>query len=728
MPRRCGWLAGPGAAALLAASFVLIGVAQAAGPLSWGSPVLVDHQPPRAISAGLTAVSCPSVRLCVGVDDFGDLITSAHPTGSGSSWKLVATKAGSLTGVSCPSARLCVAVGKGGDVLVSKHPRTRAWSIAHVGAGDFGGVSCASASLCVAFQGAQVFVSAEPVDGQHPWRVAYTDSSACATTSGCAEVALRAVSCPSRSFCAAVDDAGNVITSTDPTGGSNAWQIAHVDRFVGLPPSCGPFTGACGQASLLSVSCPSRSLCVATDSAGNVLTSTRPTAGSRAWRAAHVDGPSAPPGYALPGPCKKLSGCAGFITSLSCPSARLCLAADPWGVVFVSRRPTRGASAWRAVQPANSYQLVGISCPSAALCVAVKSRSALVSTRPTDRRAAWRIRRIKTRGLTGLSAVSCPSVSLCVAGDERGHLIASTDPPGGANAWTLQYTQPPPSSGSCVFGECPAVISALSCGVESSCVALSGYTGYYEPPQTALTSGRPAGGASAWTATSSPGLGGLSCPTASLCVSFSIGEVLTTSNPAGGATAWTIQYTEPPSIVQPCQKGGCAGDIRHVSCASATLCVAVNGNGYVLSSTDPAGGPSAWNASEILPGCSSNGSCPGLGGVSCPSTSFCVIGSNVGILTSTSPASGPWNLTPIPGGAPTIFAGSCPSASLCVGVRGNNDLVLSSNPASGPWTTAYVDHGINEPVLTGVTCPSPALCVAIDSSGEVIVGKDTSPR
>ena len=33
-------------------------------------------------------------------------------------------------------------------------------------------------------------------------------------------------------------------------------------------------------------------------------------------------------------------------------------------------------------------------------------------------------------------AVSCPSVSLCVAGDENGNILTSTDPTGGASAWT----------------------------------------------------------------------------------------------------------------------------------------------------------------------------------------------------------------------------------------------------------------------------------------------------
>ncbi len=37
------------------------------------------------------------------------------------------------------------------------------------------------------------------------------------------------VSCPSATLCVAVDSSGNVVTSTNPTGGAAAWHIAHVD-------------------------------------------------------------------------------------------------------------------------------------------------------------------------------------------------------------------------------------------------------------------------------------------------------------------------------------------------------------------------------------------------------------------------------------------------------------------------------------------------------------------
>src|SRR5437588_11249404 len=40
---------------------------------------------------------------------------------------------------------------------------------------------------------------------------------------------LHSVSCPSASLCVAGNSAGNVVTSTNPTGGAGAWTISHVD-------------------------------------------------------------------------------------------------------------------------------------------------------------------------------------------------------------------------------------------------------------------------------------------------------------------------------------------------------------------------------------------------------------------------------------------------------------------------------------------------------------------
>ena len=79
--------------------------------------------------------------------------------------------------------------------------------------------------------------------------------------------AARSASCPTTTFCAVGDEQGNVLTSTNPTGGSSAWTATHIDA----------------DNAIRAIACPSASLCVIGDDAGNLLTSTSPTAGAAAW-------------------------------------------------------------------------------------------------------------------------------------------------------------------------------------------------------------------------------------------------------------------------------------------------------------------------------------------------------------------------------------------------------------------------------------------------------------
>ena len=42
---------------------------------------------------------------------------------------------------------------------------------------------------------------------------------------------LDGVSCPSSGLCVAVDGAGDVVTSTNPTGGASAWTVTDVEGY-----------------------------------------------------------------------------------------------------------------------------------------------------------------------------------------------------------------------------------------------------------------------------------------------------------------------------------------------------------------------------------------------------------------------------------------------------------------------------------------------------------------
>lgn len=162
---------------------------------SWGSPVLVD----RNIQAGATidVVSCASPSFCAVVDSVGDAATF-----NGSSWTVPAPIGTSqFIAVSCPTDRFCAAVGSGGAVeFVGSSWRTPERLGTRSGAGTPDSVSCASATFCVAgdlrgdiftFDGAK-WSPPDPVD---------------LGGSG-----IPSVSCPVSSFCVAGRFAGGLLT------------------------------------------------------------------------------------------------------------------------------------------------------------------------------------------------------------------------------------------------------------------------------------------------------------------------------------------------------------------------------------------------------------------------------------------------------------------------------------------------------------------------------------
>ena len=267
---------------------------------------------------------------------------------------------------------------------------------------------------------------------------------------------ITALSCPSASSCVADDVAGNVLSSTNPTGGASAWRL----NALAFPPpvyglSC-PSISLCVAASWTAfgassdvltttdpndgtsawtrtslhqvnyvdtVSCPSVSLCVAggrraaaDGGAATILTSTAPTAGAGSWTSATL--------------------ATGFetIRSVSCPSVSFCVAMGDTGDIFTSANPTGGASAWTRITIGQGFDNRVVSCPSASLCAAVDLSDILTSTDPTGGASAWTKATIDPG--QALKAVSCPSVSLCVAGDCNGNILTSTNPTGGANAWS----------------------------------------------------------------------------------------------------------------------------------------------------------------------------------------------------------------------------------------------------------------------------------------------------
>ena len=323
-------------------------------------------------------------------------------------------------------------------------------------------------------------------------------------TSGPIPAVLNALSCPSASLCVAGDNRGNILTSSEPLAGPDAWSIVAADQGQGI----------------VGVSCPSVSMCVAVDGAGNIFVSTDPTRrrmeqdqdrsgrfspgrlvrvghavrrrgcrihnphversgwrrerlekhASRTPRWRHRHGGVMPVRFTVRGrgrdQCRRrrrrpnvdrsdgrregLEEDSGRSGEPSGRRARGRRRLVPVGLDVRSRRPGRqhsdlDRSDRRRARLAQSQTrttgsvLTTVSCPSISMCVAGDyTGNILTSTDPTGGKRAWTTAPADQGGLPAhhLDVVSCPSVSLCVAGDNNGDVLTSTDPTGGANAWS----------------------------------------------------------------------------------------------------------------------------------------------------------------------------------------------------------------------------------------------------------------------------------------------------
>jgi len=261
------------------------------------------------------------------------------------------------------------------------------------------GVSCPTESLCVAVGSfGTIATSTSPTGGRPAWQVAYP--------TGPGKGADTAVSCASEDLCVVVGFEGGVLVSTDPTGGASAWSMTNVnvahDNAIHL-------TG---------VSCPSTSLCVSVNganpagTAGKILTSTDPGAGQ--WQIAQLDSSL-------------------LFTGVSCSSPTLCVAVARGGRLAVSTDPTAGASAWKVIgAPGGAGDLEGIDCIES-LCAAGNATGNILTSTDPGAGSPWSEAKAGIAAL--VTGVSCPTTAACLGVDNNGSVFTSTDPTGGSSSW-----------------------------------------------------------------------------------------------------------------------------------------------------------------------------------------------------------------------------------------------------------------------------------------------------
>jgi hypothetical protein len=186
---------------------------------------------------------------------------------------------------------------------------------------------------------------------------------------------LHSVSCASARSCVAVGGDGNAVIYS-----ANEWKV---QRKID------------GTNDVVSVSCPrAAAFCAAVDSdAGNAVIDDRSRGGNN-WSAPDM-----------------IDGLVNALTSVSCVSAKLCVAVDMFGNTYVSH-----GGGWGAPVPIDSgADLPSVSCVSALFCLAVGTADAMIYNG-----SSWSSpSSVDMHG--ALTAVSCASKSFCIAVDDTGN-------------------------------------------------------------------------------------------------------------------------------------------------------------------------------------------------------------------------------------------------------------------------------------------------------------------
>jgi hypothetical protein len=198
------------------------------------------------------------------------------------------------------------------------------------------------------------------------------------------------------------------------------------------------------------------------------------------------------------------------------------------------------------------------------------------------------------------------------------------------------------------------------------------------------------------------GVGSISCPSTSFCV---------TAQEGGGF----IRYSTKPSGISWTTVAIGTGAMKGVSCLSVSFCAVVDGAGNVRVATTEARIKEAggWTATNVNGG-------KALRRVACSSTTSCLAidgGSEVLKLTIAQPAGTASASKVAVAGAGELTSLTCNGAT-CVAVDADGDVFTSTNSGTS-WARRH-DAGEK---LTSVSCPSTTLCASVNVGGDAAMFK-----
>jgi hypothetical protein len=499
-----------------------------------------------------------------------------------------------------------------------------------------------------------------------------------------------ALSCPSSAFCAAGDDAGDVVL--DHAGDWSApvplGDGAVVGVACGSPTSCVAVTANGGASSyggstwspprridgapLVAVACPPGSAdCTATDAAGRVLVDR-----SGAWSTPLTVATSPLTAIACPSSSACLaidaSGLAyretasrwiasrlgsSTLTSVACPAVGRCIVGDDVGTIYVT-----SGGPWRAFRHAVTPSVSALACQGVASCVALARGSSIA----VDPDVAVARPTVVFPG-DGTAAVACAPSSTCTAVSQDG-LVATRS----LTQWGTPSRMEPR----------PGLLTAVSCGSASFCVV-----------------GDDLGRASTWdgatwTALAPTGLDGISALgcTGSTCAAV--------SNSGRAALYATGQW-------QPARFVDALGALTAVSCASTTYCLAADASNHTLAFNG-----TTWSAPTTRGVHETR--LRGYVAVACTASSTCLSVDTGGLALVTTKST--HLLTRADTEYVPLTSVSCASPTSCVTVDEQGRAAVYS-ATTRPWGRP---NAVDPYRLTSVSCSPDGTCVAVDDDGGAV--------
>jgi hypothetical protein len=318
-----------------------------------------------------------------------------------------------------------------------------------------------------------------------------------------------------------------------------------------------------------SLQCPSRTLCVGIGVAGpNLVTSRAPRSGTSGWTAETIDH-------------------GRLLKSLTCASARWCLAVDQQNRVLVSTDPARGAASWR-IAPGGPAKVLNngptLSCPTSHLCVGVAGHYVITSTQP-DRGGTAR-RQARVNQDAPATAIDCPSTTLCVAASYDGQVLTSRHPTA-PTAWAHTRLSNSPQGFQHV---------SVSCASTTRCVVTAGigYAFSTTNLDAATATWHPAHLGPSRLGRRNPLLWlTASCTTSDVCAAAANdGSIWASPAPSASTERhWTRVAVDGPVTT-------ITDRIISIACVRGNLCVATDADGHALSA-NAITQPAAWRRQTI---------------------------------------------------------------------------------------------------------------------------------